>query len=62
MDLAKIGQFIKDRRKEKNLTQLQLSIELGGSEKTVSKWESGNGLSSIEFLPELSIIYCILEI
>ena len=43
MDLAKIGQFIKDRRKEKNLTQLQLSIELGVSEKTVSKWECGNG-------------------
>ena len=43
MDLAKIGQFIKDRRKEKNLTQLQLSIELGVSEKTISKWECGNG-------------------
>ena len=43
MDLAKIGQFIKDCRKEKKLTQLQLSIELGVSEKTISKWECGNG-------------------
>ena len=43
MDLAKIGQFIKDCRKDKKLTQLQLSIELGVSEKTISKWECGNG-------------------
>lgn len=43
MDLAKIGQFIKDCRKDKKLTQLQLSIEIGVSEKTISKWECGNG-------------------
>lgn len=43
MDLAKVGQFIKDCRKDKKLTQLQLSIELGVSEKTISKWECGNG-------------------
>ena len=43
MDLVKIGSFIKSRRKEKGLTQLQLSIELSVSEKTISKWECGNG-------------------
>ena len=43
MDLAKIGVFIKECRKEKNLTQVQLSVKIGVSEKTISKWECGNG-------------------
>lgn len=44
MDTKLIGKFIQERRKEKHLTQLQLSIKLGVSEKTISKWECGNGL------------------
>ena len=43
MDLAKIGVFIKERRKAKGLTQVQLAIAIGVSEKTISKWECGNG-------------------
>lgn len=43
MDLAKIGAFIKERRKAKGLTQVQLAMEIGVSEKTISKWECGNG-------------------
>ncbi len=43
MDLAKIGKFIADRRKAKKLTQVQLAEKLMVSEKTISKWECGNG-------------------
>ena len=43
MDLAIIGKFIQERRKEKKLTQVQLSEILRVSEKTISKWESGRG-------------------
>ena len=43
MDLQIIGKFIKEQRKIKGLTQLQLSEKLGVSEKTISKWECGNG-------------------
>lgn len=43
MDLQIIGKFIKEQRKIKGLTQLQLSQKLGVSEKTISKWECGNG-------------------
>lgn len=43
MDLAVIGKFIKERRKAKNLTQAQLAQKLFVSEKTISKWECGNG-------------------
>ncbi len=43
MDLAKIGKFIQERRKLKNLTQVQLAVRIGVSEKTISKWECGYG-------------------
>ena len=38
MDLQIIGKFIKERRKVKGLTQLELSQKLNVSEKTISKW------------------------
>jgi len=47
MDQIKIGQFIAKMRKEKNYTQRQLADILGISDKTVSKWETGNGLDSV---------------
>ena len=47
MDQVKIGQFIKAMRKEKNLTQREVAEKLNISEKTVSKWETGNGLPEV---------------
>ncbi|HIS04569.1 MAG TPA: helix-turn-helix transcriptional regulator [Candidatus Fimenecus stercoravium] len=41
MEQTKIGNFIAQKRKEKNLTQSQLAAKLGVSDKTVSKWERG---------------------
>lgn len=41
MDQVKIGSFIAQRRKEKNMTQRQLAEELGIRDKTISKWETG---------------------
>ena len=43
MDLIVTGKFIKEQRKAKGLTQLQLAEKIGVSEKTISKWECGNG-------------------
>lgn len=50
MDQVKIGQFIKAIRKEKNLTQREVAERLGISEKTVSKWETGNGLPEVSLM------------
>ena len=47
MDQVKTGQFIKACRKEKNLTQREVAEKLNISEKTVSKWETGNGLPEV---------------
>lgn len=40
MDQIKIGKFIAQRRKECNLTQLQLAESLGITDRAVSKWEN----------------------
>ena len=44
------GQFIKQCRKEKGLTQEQLAERLNISCKTVSKWECGKGLPEISLM------------
>ena len=56
MDQVKIGQFIKAIRKEKNFTQREVAERLSISEKTVSKWETGNGL------PEVSLMLPLCEL
>lgn len=53
MDQVKIGQFIKAVRKEKNLTQREVAEKLSISEKTVSKWETGNGLPEVSLMKPL---------
>ena len=50
MDQEKIGQFIKNQRKAKGLTQEQLAESLKISSKTVSKWECGGGLPDVSLM------------
>ena len=50
MDQIKIGRFIADERKRKEYTQRQLADKLGISDKTVSKWERGNGFPEVSLL------------
>ena len=47
MEQKKIGQFIAELRKEQELTQQELAERIGVSNKTVSKWECGNGMPDI---------------
>lgn len=47
------GKFISQLRKEKNLTQKELADRLGISDKTVSKWETGNGMPDVSLLQPL---------
>lgn len=50
MDQEKIGRFMADMRRQQRLTQREFADALGISDKTVSKWECGNGM------PELSLM------
>lgn len=55
MDQIKIGRFIAAMRKEQSFTQKQLAEQLGISNKTISKWETGNGM------PEVSLMLPLCE-
>ena len=53
MNQIKIGKFIAERRKERGFLQKDIAIRLGISEKTVSKWECGNGLPEVIYMEPL---------
>ena len=50
MNQIKIGKFIAERRKQRGLLQKDIAARLGISEKTVSKWECGNGFPEVSLL------------
>ena len=54
MDIVKIGKYIAENRKKKNLTQEQLAVKLGVTSKTISRWENGNYMPDISLLKPIS--------
>lgn len=54
MDIVKIGKFIAENRKKKNMTQEQLAEKIGVTSKTISRWENGNYMPDISLLKPLS--------
>lgn len=57
MDTIRIGKFLSELRRERELTQEQLAERLGTSNKTISRWENGNYMPPVEMLMELSEFY-----
>lgn len=53
MDQVKIGKFIAECRKNKNLTQLQMAEKLGISDRAISKWENGKCMPDISLLKDI---------
>ena len=53
MDQIRIGKFIAESRKQKNLTQSQLSEKLGITDKAISKWERGIAMPDSSIMLEL---------
>ena len=52
-----IGKIIADLRVSCGWTQNELAQKLNVSDKAISKWEKGNGMPSIEFLPMLAELF-----
>ena len=52
MDQKKIGSFLKELRKEKDITQEQLAEKIKVSGRTVSRWETGSNMPDISLLAE----------
>ena len=59
MDTKKIGAFLKQCRKENNLTQEQLAEKFGVSARTVSRWETGSNMPDLSIPVELADYYDI---
>ena len=57
MDQKKIGRFLKELRKEKELTQEQLAEQFHVSDRTVSRWETGSNMPDLSVLVELAEFY-----
>ena len=55
--MVKMGSFLAELRKENNLTQAELGEKLGVTNKTISRWETGNYMPPVEMLEELSNMY-----
>ena len=53
MDQAKIGNFIQECRKKKNLTQVELAEALNITDRAVSKWENGKSMPDSSIMLEL---------
>ena len=57
MDQIKTGNFLKELRKAKNITQEELANHLNVSRKSVSRWETGTNMPDLDILIELSKFY-----
>lgn len=57
MNPIQVGAAIASMRKKNNLTQAALARILNVSDKTVSKWETGQGYPEISLLPQLAAAF-----
>ena len=57
MNQKKIGEFLKELRREKNMTQEQLAEKFYVSGRTVSRWETGSNMPDLGILVELADFY-----
>ena len=57
MDFVKMGEFLKVLRKAKGLTQEQVADELLVTQKTVSRWENGDGSPDISIIKDVAAFF-----
>ena len=57
MDQKKIGMFLKELRKEKQLTQEQLAEVFGVTNRSVSRWENGVNMPDFDLVIEIANYY-----
>ena len=52
-----IGKNLSNLRKQAKLTQMELAEKFNYSDKSISKWEAGDSMPSIEILNDLAKFY-----
>ena len=55
MNQDKIGKFIAECRKKKNMTQQELAYKLGVSDRTVGNWENGRNMPDLSLFKPLCV-------
>lgn len=50
MNQEKIGKFILELRREKNMTQQELADKIGVTDRAISKWENGRGMLDLSLM------------
>ncbi len=53
MEQTKVGKFIAECRKNKNMTQAELAEKLNITDRAISKWETGKGMPDSSIMLEL---------
>lgn len=53
MNQEKIGKFILKLRKEKKMTQQELALKIGVTDRAISKWENGRGMPDLSLMKPL---------
>ena len=59
MEILRIGEIIKAKRRERELTQEELANVLGVTKAAVSKWENAESYPDIEMLPQIAEFFHI---
>ena len=59
MSNLKIGEKIKAKRRERNLTQEEIATMLGVTKAAVSKWENAESIPDITMLPQIAQLFHI---
>ncbi|MBR2038771.1 MAG: helix-turn-helix transcriptional regulator, partial [Lachnospiraceae bacterium] len=54
MNQVKIGEFLRELRKGKGLTQEQLAEQFNISRRSVSRWETGSNMPDVGLLIEIA--------
>ena len=54
-----IAEIIRNKRREKNVTQDELAQALGVTFQSVSRWETGVAYPDIEFIPKIALFFGI---
>lgn len=57
MNQQKVGNFLKELRKEKNITQEQFAEKMNVSRRTVSRWETGSNMPDLDVIIEIADYY-----
>lgn len=59
MDMVKMGRFLAELRREHHFTQAELGEKLGVTNKTISRWETGNYMPTAKVFLNFFVVHIL---